>query len=74
MKAYKIWNDTKHFIHKDTTNELNVVWTENINDALDSDDLFKDKQWPSYTKAVKFFFDELGFSFNPLKYDALNLI
>jgi len=65
MKAYKIWHDTKHFIHKDTTDELNVTWTENIKDAKDV---------ANYCEAVKFFFDKLGFSLNLSKYDALRLL
>ena len=65
MKAYKIWYDTKYFIHKDTTNELNIIWTENSNDA---------KEVKNYVEAVKFFFDLLGFSLNPSKYDALHLM
>jgi hypothetical protein len=64
MKAYKYWHDTKYFIHKDTTNELNVTWTENINDAKDV---------PNYAKAVKFFFDKLGFTWNQ-KPDTLHLM
>ena len=64
MKAYKIWYDTKHFIHKDTTNELNVFWTENINDAKDIS---------HKGKAITFFFDTLGFSLNPSRHDALHL-
>lgn len=74
MKAYKIWNDTKVFIHRDTINKLQVVWTENIDQALDTDDLYKETSLPSYSKAVKFFFDELGFSMNPSKKDALHLM
>lgn len=74
MKAYKIWYDTKHFIHKDTTNELDVTWTEDIKDALDADDLYIDSGLPSFSKAVRFFFDKLGFSLNRSKYDALHLM
>jgi len=74
MKAYKIWNDTKHFIHKDTTNELDVKWTTDVEAALDTDGLFKGKGLPSYFKASKFFFDKLGFSSNPSKYDPLYLV
>lgn len=65
MKAYKVWYDTKHFIHKDTTNELNVTWTENIEDAKDVS---------SYSEAIKFFNDKLGFSMNISKYDALRFL
>ena len=64
MKAYKIWHDTKHFIHKDTTDELNVSWTEKIEDA---------KDLPRYSEAYKFFFELLGFS-SCAKYDALHLL
>ena len=73
MKAYKIWHDTKHFIHKNTTNQLNVQWTTDINEALDADDLMKETQYPPFTKAYKFFFDELGFS-PTSRYDALQLL
>ena len=52
MKAYKIWHDTLHYIHKGTTNELNVQWTTDINQALDI---------PHRGKAITFFFDVLGF-------------
>jgi len=65
MVAYKVWNNTKHFIHKDTTNELNVSWTENIKYA---------KELPSYSESIKFFCDKLGFSMNISKYDALKFI
>jgi len=64
MKAYKIWHGTKHFIHKDTTNDMNVQWTTNIEDAKDI---------PHRGKGITFFFDVLGFSLNPSKYDALHL-
>lgn len=53
MVAYKIWHDTKYFIHKNSTNELNVQWTENINDA---------KIVNNYSEAIKFFCDVLKFS------------
>lgn len=62
MKAYKIWHDTRHYIHKDTTDELNVSWTTNIEDALDI---------PQRGKAFTFFFDVLGFSLNLSKPDPL---
>lgn len=62
MTAYKIWHDTKHFIHKDTTNELNVQWTTNIDDA---------KEIPHRGKAITFFFTVLGFSLNLSKPDPL---
>ena len=65
MKAYKIWYETKHYIHKDTTAEgLNLTWTEKIEDAKDIE--------PKY-KASKFFFDTLGFNMNA-KYDTLHLL
>ena len=64
MKAYKTWHDTKHFIHKDTTDELNVYWTDKIEDA---------KNIPNKVEADKFFFDKLGFSPNK-RYDALRLM
>ena len=64
MKAYKIWHDTKHFIHKDTTSELNVRWTTKEDDA---------KQVSSFSQAVEFFFDKLGFSLNLSKPNALHL-
>ena len=64
MKAYKVWHDTKHFIHKDTTNELNVGWTTNIEDAKDV---------PTKGEAFKFFFDTLGFNM-AARYDALHLL
>jgi hypothetical protein len=62
MKAYKIWHDTRHYIHKDTTSELNVQWTTNIEDAKDI---------PHRGKAFTFFFDVLGFSLNLSKPDPL---
>jgi len=63
MVAYKVWHDTKHFIHKDTTDELNVFWTEDIKEA---------KDLPK-AEANKFFFDTLGFCANK-RYDALRLM
>jgi len=71
MKAYKIWFDTKHFIHKDTTDEINVSWTTNINDALDTKTLYLDINIPDFSKACRFFNDTLGFSPNISKPDAL---
>jgi hypothetical protein len=65
MKAYKFWHNTKYFIHKDTTNDLNVTWTENIDDA---------KEIFHHGKAITFFFDLLGFSLNLSKPDALYLM
>jgi hypothetical protein len=73
MKAYKIWHDTKYFIHKDTINDLNVIWTNNINDALDADNLYIGSGLPSYSKAVRFFFDLLGFNLYN-RYDQLHLL
>lgn len=64
MIAYKVWHDTKHFIHKDTTNDMNVQWTTNIDDA---------KVVPNYGAAVKFFCDVLGFSIWK-RYDALHFM
>ena len=71
MKAYKIWHDTKHFIHKSTTNELNVSWTTNIDDALDADTMYKGLGLPPFAKAVRFFHDKLGFSLNISRVNAL---
>jgi hypothetical protein len=62
MKAYKIWYDEKHFIHKDTTDQLNVMWTTNIEDA---------KEIPHRGEAINFFFFHLGFSLNLSKPDPL---
>ena len=62
MKAYKIWYDTEHFIHKDSTNELNVGWTTDINEA---------KEIPHRGEAINFFFETLGFSLNLSKPDPL---
>jgi hypothetical protein len=63
MKAYKVWHDTKHFIHKDTTNELDVKWTENIEDA---------KSIPNKVEAHNFFENTLGFN-TTQRYNALYL-
>jgi len=71
MKAYKIWHDTRHFIHKSTTNELNVTWTIDINDALDTDAMYNSLGLPPFSKAVRFFHDELGFSLNISRRNAL---
>lgn len=71
MIAYKIWHDTKHFIHKDTTDEANVIWTTNIDDALDADNLDFGTWLPPMAKAVRFFHETLGFSLNINKPDAL---
>jgi hypothetical protein len=64
MKAYKVWHDTKHFIHKDTTDDMNVQWTTNIEDAKDVN---------GYANAIKFFCDLLGFDIWK-RYDALHLM
>lgn len=64
MKAYKIWEDTPHFIHKDSTNDLNVRWTEDIEEA---------KEVFTFREAVDFFFNHLGFSLNLSKPNALYL-
>jgi len=64
MKAYKIWQDTPHYIHKDTINELSVKWTIEEGEA---------KEASSYREAVDFFFDKLGFSLNLSKPDPLYL-
>lgn len=64
MRAYKVWHDVKHFIHKDTTNDLNVTWTTDILEA---------KVVNPRSEAIKFFYDELGFS-QYTRYDALKLI
>lgn len=63
MIAYKIWYDTRFYIHKDTTNEMNVKWTDNAKDA---------KKVANYAEAVKFFFDNLGFNL-AARYDKLHL-
>jgi len=65
MKAYKKWYDTKHFIHKDTTDEINVFWTTDVKEAKEVD---------NYAEAVRFFFDLLGFSLNLSKPDPLYLM
>ncbi len=64
MKAYKIWHDEKNFIHKDTTNELNVKWTTNIKDA---------KTFSHRGKGLTFFFETLRFGYNGSLPDALHL-
>ena len=64
MKAYKIWHDTPHYIHKSTTNELNVKWTTEESEA---------KEVSSFREAVNFFFDKLGFSLNSSIPDPLYL-
>lgn len=63
MKAYKIWHDEKNYIHKDSTDDLNVMFTTNPDDA---------KEVGSFREACEFFCDHLGFSLNPSKYDALH--
>ena len=62
MKAYKVWHDTKHFIHKDSTDD-SVTWTENIDDAKDI----------PQRKALTYFFFTLGFNVGA-RYDALHLL
>lgn len=73
MVAYKVWNDIKHFIHKDTTSEMDVKWTTNKNDALNSNSLYRGKDLPPRVKAIKFFYEHLGFCENK-RYDALKLM
>lgn len=65
MKAYKIWYDTPYYIHKSTTNELNVKWTTEEGEA---------KEVSSFREAVNFFFDKLGFSLNLSKPNALQIL
>lgn len=65
MKAYKIWYDEKNFIHKDTTNEMNVKWTTEEGEAKDV---------PSFREAVEFFFDKLGFDLNSSRPHPLYLL
>jgi hypothetical protein len=60
MKAYKCWDDTKHYIHKNTTEDT-VVWTINVTEALDLPKV----------QAYKFFFDTLGFCYNTSRPNAL---
>jgi hypothetical protein len=60
MRAYKIWYDIKHFIHKDSTDE-DVFWTENIEEAKDLPKV----------EAYKYFFDTLGFCINGSRANAL---
>jgi len=62
-RAYKVWHDTRHYIHKDSTKE-NVIWTENINEA---------KVCPLWREAVNFFFEELGFDIGAAHSDCLRL-
>lgn len=35
MKAYKIWYDEKHFVHKDSTKD-NVKWTTEVGEAVNN--------------------------------------
>lgn len=65
MKAYKIWYDEKNFIHKDTTNEMNLRWTTEEDEA---------KEVSSFREAVDFFFDKLGFNLNLSRPNALYLL
>ena len=74
MYAYKRWHDTKYFIHKNTTNELDVCWTTDASQGLDVNTMYQGLGLPPYSKAVRFFFDGLGFSLNPSKPDALHLM
>jgi hypothetical protein len=53
MEAYKRWYDQKYYIHKDTVDPLNVIWTNDIKYA---------KKFDSYAEAIKFCCDFLGFS------------
>ncbi len=71
MKAYKFWHDTRHFIHKSTTDKINVFWTTDINEALDVDEMYKGSGLPTFSKAVRFFHDTLGFSLNISRPDPL---
>jgi hypothetical protein len=63
--AYKIWFDTKHFIHKDTTDELNVIWTTDIKEA---------KCFHKWNEAYDFFYDLLGFHINSSLPDSLKIL
>lgn len=56
MKAYKIWHDERHYIHKDTEHEMNLKWTPYEEDAKE----FKNKK-----EAENFCYDKLGM--NPYK-------
>lgn len=53
-RAYKVWHDTRHYIHKDSAKET-VLWTTEIKEA---------KVCPLWREAVSFFFEELGFDLN----------
>ncbi|MCK9273340.1 hypothetical protein M0P65_07425 [Candidatus Gracilibacteria bacterium] len=64
MKAYKIWHDTRYFIHKNNITDYSVMWTTNIEDAKDV---------PTFSGAVKFFSDKLGFNIYS-GYDRLHLL
>jgi len=64
MTAFKIWHDTKHYIHKSTTNELDVTWTINPADA---------KRISNKVDAWKFFYDKLGFKMYT-RYDRLYVL
>lgn len=65
MKAYKIWYDEPHYIHKDTTNDLNLKWTTDVTQAKDVS---------TYEQAVDFFFNKLDFSLNLSIPDPLYLL
>lgn len=63
MKAYKIWYNTKNYIHKNSTSD-SIIWTEDSKNA---------KIVGNWDSAVKFFFDELGFDLNMSRPDALHI-
>ena len=73
MLAYKRWYDTKYFIHKNTTNDLDVCWTTDATQALNVDTMYQNLNIAPYSKAMRFFFDELGFDLNPSLPDSLHL-
>jgi hypothetical protein len=56
MVAYKIWHNTKHYIHKDTTDDMDIKWAENIEDAKVISG--------GIAKAMDFFYYSLGFNMN----------
>ena len=62
MKAFKIWEDEKHYIHKKTTSDQNLTWTTNPKDA---------KEFERACDGYKFFCDVLGFSYNADRPNAL---
>lgn len=65
MIAYKIWYDEKHYVQKDTTNELDIRWTTNVEEAKII--------LPDY-KGWEFFFDTLGFHINESLPDSLKIL